>query len=271
MGDTERDSDQAGALDRAVRFLRGFARRRAREILEVPEGFVVLDREYPASYDHNKLVVTGRPDPRDILAAADAGIGGAGMDHRMVVVEDDQHGRECAPIMEAGGFRHDVNLIMSWNGAESECPVGTAHDAATRLHPAELVRPDRRRWRAYLPSAGERTIRDLVERRDTLGRGASEVTFLGVRDRSGAVVSHADLYLDGGTAQIEDLSTDPDHAQRGHARAVLLAALARANAAACDLVFLVADADDWPRSWYQRLGFQTIGAYHVFVRPAAST
>lgn len=271
MDESKRDSGHATSLDRAVEFLRDFTRRRASEVLDVPEGFVVLDREYRASFDNNKLVVTGLPAPRDILAAADAGLGVAGLDHRMVVVENDGHGRSCALEMAAAGYRHDVNLIMSWSGAGVVDPAETPHsDAATQLHLAELARADRRRWREFLPGAEENTISELAERRKALSRGASEVTFLGVRDQSGAVVSHADLYLDGDTAQIEDLSTDPVHTRRGHARAVVLTAIARARAAGCDLVFLVADADDWPQSWYQRLGFQTIGAYHVFVRPPAS-
>lgn len=38
---------------------------------------------------------------------------------------------------------------------------------------------------------------------------------------------------------------------------------------ASDLVFLLAEADDWPRTWYARLGFTAIGRSHIFTRSAS--
>jgi predicted N-acetyltransferase YhbS len=43
-------------------------------------------------------------------------------------------------------------------------------------------------------------------------------------------------------------------------------AIAAAREAGADFVFLVADADDWPKEWYARLGFEPIGRY-VKLRP----
>jgi predicted GNAT family acetyltransferase len=94
------------------------------------------------------------------------------------------------------------------------------------------------------------------------------VTFLGVRE-AGAIVARADLYLDRatGVAQIEDVMTDTGHRKRGLARAVLVDALRRARDAGCDLVFLVADADDWPRQLYARVGYTPVGNTYEFLRP----
>ena len=38
--------------------------------------------------------------------------------------------------------------------------------------------------------------------------------------------------------------------------------------AGCDLVCLTADAADWPRHWYERLGFVDVGARWALRRPA---
>ena len=42
---------------------------------------------------------------------------------------------------------------------------------------------------------------------------------------------------------------------------------AGAERAGCDLVFLVADAQDWPKALYRRLGFDELGRYVKFIRP----
>jgi predicted GNAT family acetyltransferase len=98
------------------------------------------------------------------------------------------------------------------------------------------------------------------------------MVFLAVRDVDGAVLSRADLYLDAGSgvAQIEDVLTNPAHTGRGYARAIVADGLRRARAAGCDLVFVVADAQDWPKHLYARLGYATTGRTHVFVRPSTS-
>jgi hypothetical protein len=41
------------------------------------------------------------------------------------------------------------------------------------------------------------------------------------------------------------------------------------EAACYSLVFLLADAGDWPRTWYARRGFTAIGRSHVFTRTQA--
>ncbi len=81
------------------------------------------------------------------------------------------------------------------------------------------------------------------------------------RRRDGEVAAATDLYLDPPDAQIEDVVTAPAHRGRGHGTAVVLTALAAARAAGADFVFLVADADDWPKNWYARLGFEEISRY----------
>jgi GNAT superfamily N-acetyltransferase len=62
----------------------------------------------------------------------------------------------------------------------------------------------------------------------------------------------------------------PGHVGRGYARAIMAEGLRRATAARCDVLFVEADADDWPRHLYTRLGYVTIGRTHAFTRSAAS-
>jgi predicted GNAT family acetyltransferase len=83
----------------------------------------------------------------------------------------------------------------------------------------------------------------------------------------GEIVSYTDLYSDGADAQIEDVGSLPEHRGRGYATAVVLAAAAAARHDGADFVFLVADAEDWPKELYRRLGFDELGNYTKFFAP----
>ena len=75
---------------------------------------------------------------------------------------------------------------------------------------------------------------------------------------------------DGGTAAVYSLLTDPAARGRGHAGAVLARILTLAADAGCDLVVLEAAADDWPRQWYARHGFEVVGSvWEVAARSTA--
>ncbi|MBA3302049.1 MAG: GNAT family N-acetyltransferase, partial [Thermoleophilaceae bacterium] len=74
------------------------------------------------------------------------------------------------------------------------------------------------------------------------------------------------LYTGGRTAQVEDVVTARAHRRRGHARAVVLRAAHEASAAGCDLTFLQAESEDWPRTFYERLGFDPVGTTWNFLR-----
>ncbi|WP_281251821.1 GNAT family N-acetyltransferase [Geodermatophilus pulveris] len=83
----------------------------------------------------------------------------------------------------------------------------------------------------------------------------------------------AQLRVDGATAAVESMMTDPAARGRGHGDAVLGAAPDRAADAGCDLVVLEADAADRPRPWCARRGFRVVGSTWAVARlqgPAAS-
>ncbi len=54
--------------------------------------------------------------------------------------------------------------------------------------------------------------------------------------------------------------------ERGYAKATVLAAIAAAQAAGDETIFLTADAADWPQLFYARLGFETVGEITVLRR-----
>jgi ribosomal protein S18 acetylase RimI-like enzyme len=117
-----------------------------------------------------------------------------------------------------------------------------------------------RSWRrdlAGLPDLDE-VVAQLVGREHRTDAVVA-VTDLAVRE-GGHVVAAGQLRVDGATAAVESVVTEPAARGRGHGDAVLAAALDRAAADGCDLVVLEADAGDWPRDWYARRGFAVVGS-----------
>lgn len=247
-------------LRRIHAFLADFARRQAAECVEVAGGFAVFDGEFGQSWANNRLVVDASVDPFALPALAREVL--ARLPYQVVEVHDEVVGNVCAGPLGKAGYRHEVVLVMLHTG-----PVPEA-GPAQEVQLADIREPLTLRWRDLLPGAGEEVVRQLVERREVRRRGADIVRFIGSRAKDGELASWADLYADpaSGTAQVEDLITARAHLGRGHAGAVLDFAMHRAAAAGCGTRFLLADAEDWPRHWYERRGFTAIGRIHSFER-----
>lgn len=253
-------------LARALRCTDEINRRQATRIIEVTGGYAVFNADFAASYDNNKLVLATAPDPAVALAECDRLLSEAGLSHRLAFVNDDQDGMACAAAFVAAGYQHETQLLMKHKGPAPQAPSGVE---VTLIDLATHYEIDLASWRAELPHASDGAIAQLAARRAAHLRAADEVRFLGVR-ADGAVRARAELYIDAGqrVAQIEDVMTDEAYRGRGFARAIIADGLRRAAAAGCDLTFIIADAVDWPKDFYGRLGFVEIGRNHLFCRPS---
>jgi ribosomal protein S18 acetylase RimI-like enzyme len=123
----------------------------------------------------------------------------------------------------------------------------------------------REEWlRAFPEAYSEAVVEQLLEQKRVVADAVGARFFLALVD--GRAAAACELYERAGTAQIEDVGTLERYRGRGLARAVVLRALREARAAGCDLVFLEADADDWPKQLYGRLGFHAVGQIYAFLR-----
>ena len=66
--------------------------------------------------------------------------------------------------------------------------------------------------------------------------------------------------------KVEEVETRPEARNRGLASALVVEGVCRAQRAGARLVFLMADADDWPARLYRRLGFVDLAANGGFTR-----
>lgn len=197
---------------------------------------------------------------QSLIAEADRLMQPRGFAHRKIVVDDEELGRSLAPELEAAGW--DVNrlLFMVHDGTPAN-PTGIQVDEIVEaVHTAAKDEFNRRD-----PYIAEQNV---VAQMRGLARRVSEATdkrcFAAYVD--GTIAAVCELYSDGITAQLEDVATLEEHRKKGLARAVVSRALAEAQAWGHETVFLVADADDWPKQMYAKLGFEEAGLTYQFLR-----
>jgi len=250
-------------LDRIVAFVRAFEDRRALERVPFRYGTALFNRSLPRLWDWNTLRLESADgaSAADLAREADAVQGGAGLLHRKITVDDAAVGERLAPGFERIGWQTQPLVVMVHRRAPDRAPDLSVVDEASEeeLRPARLAAARGDSW-----SKDPETIRQLIIGKQLKAEATSIRWFTAHVD--GEPASYCELYADGRTAQIEDVTTLPAHRGKGLAGAVVLRALAEARAGGHDLVFLVADADDWPQQLYAKLGFDPVGRFYSFLR-----
>ena len=247
---------------RAAAFEREILRTTSSRVEPCAFGVAFLQEAFPRRYSSNLLWIDPDARPSSAVAVADEAervLGGAGLSHRKVVAGG-ALGRRLAPGLLELGWSADHLLVMALERGPdrpASVPVREARFADVRPLLEEGVR------RAE-PDADEETVRQLVAHRRLLEERVGARFFVSrVDDRDAGV---CELYAARGVAQIEDVETLEELRGRGAARAAVLAAARAARADGADLVFLVADDDDWPKELYRRLGFDAVGDTWEFTR-----
>ncbi len=239
-------------------FDRALAQRRAAAVVPVRGGVAVLDPRFPASYEHNTLWIDAAADAATVTAEAARVLGGAHLSHRRAVLDDPV----TASALASQGWCVQELRLMAWDhttiAPRSSTVIPVAHESVSRLW--------ERSWRRDLPDADDETVRQLVDR-EPLTDAVLRVVNLAVLDNHGEPIASAQLRIDGATAAIEAVMTDPAHQRTGLARMLVRHALAQAHTAGCDVIFLAAAADDWPRHWYARLGFTNVHTRYEATQP----
>jgi N-acetylglutamate synthase-like GNAT family acetyltransferase len=205
-------------------------------------GVAVRDSRFPRREDSNYLLVA-RP-----ATGADIAVELRRLGLPVATVAD-----ESLLLDESGAEVAHRGLVMVHRGAVPEARREAVEVEREALEPLRRGRILSQPWGS--PEVADQLLaaRTALEERVTVRYFASL--------ENGEVAAGTDLYLGAPDAQIEDVSTEPELLNRGHGTAVVVAAVAAAREAGADFVFLVADAGDWPKDWYARLGFEPVGRY----------
>ena len=239
-----------------VAWLQETDRSRAERVLEVACGFAVLDVTYASAHSLNKMVVTSVCTAEDVVDAASDTLGHLG--HRLVEVHDPALADALAPGLASRGWTRSDDLVMTSTRPGQPSPAVVELALPERQHVAAAD------WERDEPQQDPEVWRQLGDRVQAVQRAVA-ATYLAVR-AEGRVVARADLYLRGGTAQVEEVLTDPGHRGQGHASTLVRHALHLARRHGAAVVFLLADADDWPQQLYRRLGFTDTARTSQFAR-----
>ncbi|MEA2427330.1 MAG: hypothetical protein QOF37_958 [Thermoleophilaceae bacterium] len=213
-------------------------------------GVALYDDSLPRVYDANFLLfdfdVEGlSADEAERLAESLQG----DLTHRKLVLPES--GAEVARALVARGWSVSRIAAMKYAG-----PRERDGSAAAR---AELVDPRAvraAREEALMGRDGD-LQRQVADYTENLARANDGRLFAAFEDGSAAAFC---AYFEGdGIGEIDEVTTLDRFRRRGLGTAVVEAALLTSLAAGNDLTFLNADEDDWPKRWYERLGFRTVG------------
>ena len=236
-------------LGRALAYYASVPVRRAVGVGDVPGGVAVLDPDFAHSRDNNRLVLTEPVDAATIEAAAEEVGGNAGWPYLAAALLWPDAAEVAAELGRRGWATEELLLMARPAG-----PVRGVDRA--EVVPQQAVHEFwTSSWRQSLAGLGpqlDQVVAQLVGR-EHLNDRVVDVRDVVVRE-NGRVVASGQLRIDGATAAVDSVLTDPAARGRGYADAVLARSLDLAAGAGCDLVVLEAAADDWPRDWYARRG-----------------
>ncbi|HEY0125854.1 MAG TPA: DUF952 domain-containing protein [Blastococcus sp.] len=193
--------------------------RRAVGVGDVPGGIAVLDPDFPYSRDNNRLVLTTPVDAATIEATAADVAGNAGWPHQAATLLWPGAADVAADL--AGRRWGTEELLLMARGADP-LPGGECAQVVDQLEVHGLWD---RSWRADLPQTGQLLDRIVAQ---LIGRERLNDRVLAVHDvvvrEDGGVVAAAQLRVDGATAAVESVMTDPSRprtrARRRRARPV---------------------------------------------------
>ncbi|MCW2986852.1 MAG: family N-acetyltransferase [Conexibacter sp.] len=268
---TKTDAAGTGApLERAFAFERAMHAAAGRTVTAA-WGQAFLSPEIDRCYDRNLLWAVG--DAGGLSAArldaqAERLLGGEGMAHRRLLLEPAAEARLREELV-ALGYDAGRHVFQVHAGAAAGVLPDAVAGVDVREVSVQAVLDATERYLRTDPDTpygrDARTRRHLIEHHRTYGPAGADERRFAVCDGD-AVVAWARLWTRGAEAQVEDVVCLVEHRGRGYGRAVVTAATRAALAGDPQLLFIVADAGDWPKELYARLGYETAGALGVYLR-----
>jgi len=255
-----------GDLARIERFTRWLEDTTSSRLEPSPMGTAVFNDDFPVRWDSNFLRVEGARGTTSATAVADECERWYGSFlHREVIVEDADRGAALAMGFADLGWEVARLVYMARRRP-------SYRDVSTQM--VDEVSVDDLR-----PAIHEVNVAASAQTTEVESRQLTDFRLV-LRDRVGArffaasvdgeIASFCELYVHDGLAQIEDVNTLERFRGRGLARACVARAAAEADAAGAELVFLIADDQDWPKHLYATLGFDPVGHFSQFNRPPTS-
>lgn len=222
-------------------------------------GAAMVTADLPYVFDQNVVWVRAAADPEHVLRATEDVGAAAGWPHRTIEVSDQTVAAHLRPALTAAGYAEIRNVTMVLP-VDHEPSAGAGDTAVVSIAEQQALA---RSLIAEEPWATSDAILDQFAQRER--RLAAVTAGRAVVAPAAAPVSRALLLSDGGFFEIDSVMTLSDHRGKGWSSAVMQRAV-QIGVATRRPVVLVAEESDWPRQWYERLGFWSVGVLSVFRR-----
>lgn len=255
--------NDAAIRRRLLEFEIGLDRAVSDEVIEEEWGATFLCPSTPLVWDNSWIAIErAGASAAEAVELGDVALGGAGFEHRTIVVCDEAEGQRLAPVFEdQPGWVVEIARYMTWRGDTGRQPAAAVRETTL----AEILPLRRQLSREDLPAGvarPEETVEQLLELEGRYGEAGGDRWF--VAEGPDGPAAACRLLAGPGIQQVEDVATLESARERGLAQSVVLTAIEEAKAADPEVIFLVADAADWPQLMYAKLGFEPVGDLHIF-------
>jgi ribosomal protein S18 acetylase RimI-like enzyme len=244
------------------------------ELLLLDGGRLVLGPGCPHVYDANCLrrvqlsaSLGGDLGARldRLLVAASRHLAPEGVQHLLVNLAGSEEPERLGRLLRERGFSPERLVVMASTGAlggrrTSGVTLRRVPDEAA-WHLFELVMDRMNQEEPWYSPAVSREI--LASLRSKVEYGALSL-FVAVRE--GRALGSIGLSTHEGVGGLVSVGTLPEERGRGVGSTMVLRAAELARARGDDLVYLIARADDRPKTLYQRLGFEVVYAFDCWLR-----
>lgn len=231
------------------------------QVVEHEWGRAFLCPSLPLVWDLNWILIErAEMTAAEAIEVADETL--AAFQHRTVAIRSEDHGTKLArEIEDVPDWEVETTIYMTWR-SEPGRPRGEARE--TRLAGCEDLRRELI-LSALSPEVTDReqTAGQLLEMDRRFAAVAGDRWFVAPPQEPASACC---LLSGDGIGQVEEVATLTAARGRGHAQAAIRAAVDASREAGHEVTFLCADAEDWPRLMYEKLGFQPGGTMHVLRR-----
>ncbi|HKO37290.1 MAG TPA: GNAT family N-acetyltransferase [Solirubrobacterales bacterium] len=234
------------------------------EVIAHDWGRVFLCPTLPLVWDLNwALVEQEGMTALEVIAAADEAL--AAFNHRAVAIRGEADGaRLAAEFAHVPDWEVETTIYMLWRGETEgratsevrETPIAGCDELRRELIYAGLSEKE---------AGGDReaTTEQLLEMDRRFAAASGDRWFVAPPEEPASACC---LLSGDGIGQVEEVGTLAAARGRGYAQATVLAAARASREAGHRVTFLSAEADDWPRRMYEKLGFEPGGTMHVLRR-----
>lgn len=239
--------------------------------LDLPFAVAIMTEDLRDVYDLNLMVVVNRVPAQVLLRSIERLADASDWAHRRIEVDDPTVAGSLRAPLTAAGYIEERLVTMALRDAPTTVPASGRERSPRSAEVAEVAEHEdlARAVTAQEPWAhSEALVDQMMERERRLVRVTGARAIVAPPE---APVSRCLLlsYPSDGIVEIDAVSTLVEHRGQGWSHAVVRRAIAAARVGDAAHIMLVAAEGDWPKTWYERLGFRVVGRSSSFHRDAA--